>query len=811
MHRALKESKPQASLTKALRSPSKPLDAPVRSWAEGRFGVSLDRLRIHDNAEAAETARAHHAQALTVGGHVVFGQNEHRPHTPAGRALLGHEIAHAVQQSFGSSQHGSAASPVHEQQADRAARGGAEQLSAGTVRAGSIQRAEAGTYVSTVNAGAQPGGADTFLDMAEGYYRYWGHPNVRRVGTMQEVLSNLASRSGTDPFEKIRLVGHASAIDTFLLGSLREAGPDTVTLNNVFFDASTAGMTTAANFRDFVMNDAGAQIMGSAANTAGAFDALQGAAAVDTPLAAFMASIGVAPRATGGFDLANSNAAVTAFLGAVTDAGVLAYTRAELARLHPPARGRRLDPLGHEAAIRAFITLRADTFLPELLANLTGRPRRTAERHARDLLSGAAARGAALPAGTAGMNVVASQTDADDLGNGLEDPSAAGLRRDWRAALRVYSGATPYLRDLQTVRDRVDPSTEIEIRGCQIGRDTNWMRSMRAFFGGAAGLPAISAPDLFQYFAQGFPWSEYDVAAPHVSGNAAEPDLQTQWGAGLEANFNLWQQVRQGQRVLVPWSMTWAELVAEYTRAPVLRLAARGLTAATLPFLNPQLAGVTGNLLEGTNVWLSARPFSTAGYSTLDDFARSFLNDANAWRRILDANPAIVQRVRGTRAAPSGPDPYADLDPAAIQFLPSEVVWTVDLATRNAAGTMTAAAGSTVVNTDFTTQTFQDFLNMLQSDQPFVRGPGPSGTDLQYMYTAAGRAASSMENFVRTEATSAGEIAAGGALPRAFRRGNAGARGRDTYLMYLSANHPPAQDPIYPTDPRYPAHIRRIP
>lgn len=33
MHRALKESKPQATLTKALRSPSKPLDAPVR-WSD---------------------------------------------------------------------------------------------------------------------------------------------------------------------------------------------------------------------------------------------------------------------------------------------------------------------------------------------------------------------------------------------------------------------------------------------------------------------------------------------------------------------------------------------------------------------------------------------------------------------------------------------------------------------------------------------------------------------------------------------------------------------------------------------------------
>jgi len=47
---------------------------------------------------AAASAGSLSAQAYTLGSHVVFGAGQYQPHTPAGRRLLAHELAHVVQQ-----------------------------------------------------------------------------------------------------------------------------------------------------------------------------------------------------------------------------------------------------------------------------------------------------------------------------------------------------------------------------------------------------------------------------------------------------------------------------------------------------------------------------------------------------------------------------------------------------------------------------------------------------------------------------------------------------------------------------------------
>jgi hypothetical protein len=83
-----------------LRSAGQPLDAATREFMEPRFGHDFSRVRIHTNALAAESAASINASAFTVGPHIVFGA-PHSASTPSGRnRLLGHELAHVIQQGF---------------------------------------------------------------------------------------------------------------------------------------------------------------------------------------------------------------------------------------------------------------------------------------------------------------------------------------------------------------------------------------------------------------------------------------------------------------------------------------------------------------------------------------------------------------------------------------------------------------------------------------------------------------------------------------------------------------------------------------
>ena len=81
-----------------LNSAGRPLDAATRQFMEPRFGHDFSNVRIHTGSQAAESARAVNALAYTVGHNVVFGSGQYAPATQAGRQLLAHELAHAVQQ-----------------------------------------------------------------------------------------------------------------------------------------------------------------------------------------------------------------------------------------------------------------------------------------------------------------------------------------------------------------------------------------------------------------------------------------------------------------------------------------------------------------------------------------------------------------------------------------------------------------------------------------------------------------------------------------------------------------------------------------
>ena len=80
-----------------LTSPGFPLDSVTRTFMEPRFGYDLSGVRIHADAEAAESASRVNALAFTVGRHIVFGRDRYAPASSVGRRLLAHEIAHVLQ------------------------------------------------------------------------------------------------------------------------------------------------------------------------------------------------------------------------------------------------------------------------------------------------------------------------------------------------------------------------------------------------------------------------------------------------------------------------------------------------------------------------------------------------------------------------------------------------------------------------------------------------------------------------------------------------------------------------------------------
>ncbi|APR79596.1 Hypothetical protein A7982_04943 [Minicystis rosea] len=132
------------------------------------YGHDLSDVRLHRDSHAASTLGA---RAVTVGRDVAFAPGEYRPGTPAGDKLIGHELAHVVQQSGGAGlvQGAGLGEDRYEREADRAADAA---VKGGTVArlspvAGSVQRSPAdGTSGASAEGGGGAGGAPAVIDVA---------------------------------------------------------------------------------------------------------------------------------------------------------------------------------------------------------------------------------------------------------------------------------------------------------------------------------------------------------------------------------------------------------------------------------------------------------------------------------------------------------------------------------------------------------------------------------------------------------------------------------------------------------------------
>jgi hypothetical protein len=121
-------------VTEVLSRTGEQLDVPTRLLARKALGRDFSHVRVHTDAPAAASAHSVDALAYTVGRHIVFGPGRYAPRTPAGNALLLHELTHVVQQdgredvTQGPIAVGPADTP-HEREASRAGQQGISAVS----------------------------------------------------------------------------------------------------------------------------------------------------------------------------------------------------------------------------------------------------------------------------------------------------------------------------------------------------------------------------------------------------------------------------------------------------------------------------------------------------------------------------------------------------------------------------------------------------------------------------------------------------------------------------------------------------------
>jgi len=109
-----------SSVGPVVAAAGEPLPAATLGRMERSFGRDFSSVRIHSDHEARASALALDARAYTAGQHIVLGPRAPSLSSTAGQQLLGHELAHVIQQSHGGVGEGIDPEPRLEAEAHRA-------------------------------------------------------------------------------------------------------------------------------------------------------------------------------------------------------------------------------------------------------------------------------------------------------------------------------------------------------------------------------------------------------------------------------------------------------------------------------------------------------------------------------------------------------------------------------------------------------------------------------------------------------------------------------------------------------------------
>lgn len=582
---------PQAAdVTGVLASSGGRLDADTGAAMSAAFGRDVTGVHIHTDARAAASARALDADAYAVGRHVVFGDGRYRPSRASSLRLLAHELAHTLQAPDGAPNDEPLSISASGSAAEREARAAADDALAGTVpritRRGraELHRAEAGTYVSTI--GERP-----YLDAGAAFYRTWGYPNVKRVATLSDVVSDLDRTRG--PIEKFRIVSHGFG-NALEIGLLRDVSPEEV-------GVSETGMSSEAPFRAELAK--GPKIIDDPT-----YERFVGVLQQDTTTKPLMSALG----ADGAIPAVGSSLGI--LLRAIFEAHYVANVQLESGGSpRIPNRGV-LDAFnqqritGYGAAVTAAAPAGQRSAVRAAIASL------------RTELAGAL--------GREQVTLTLTQEDANALADPFIDPQHKGrLSATLSTEIAEGAGSGPFLPQLRRVKAKITENTVVEIRGCNIGTDTGFMDALRQFFGPASHLPKLTAPDLFQYYWQ-LNFETFTGAArdeTRLRGEFEDP------AGGLASSARTEALTHSGQLIIVENEKTLEEVSKRYGKPD----------AATLRKLNPK---VKTPLEPGAQLWLVApatRIVPSGPYTSLSDVCEHELHAPYIWPGVWALNPQI--------------------------------------------------------------------------------------------------------------------------------------------------------------------------
>jgi hypothetical protein len=418
----------------------RPLPPPVRTGLELRFGRRLDDVRVHTGPEGRRVAGDHSAVAVAKGSEIFFSSGAWAPGTEAGDRILRHEIAHLLQ---GRAAPAGMPWPVAilEAEADLAATAPAGVALLGRAAYGEPLLMK--TYVSTISE-------QGYLEQAVRFYALWEGERATRVGSYQAVVEDLAK--GKAPLSEFRIVAHGSADELFLplLSKAKEyASESALELQTQQQLAGALGEKThlSADETDtafgFLSKDAAAKpLLTRLGLTAAPTGMLKEFVwwVVDEHLA----NAPEDPSGTGTFTTKKERQSLQANVRAAQ-----AVTRS-LAAAELPSDATKADL--DELRVRTLGAFTADGWTWELA------PGALKEKLAR-----------------------------------FDDPFAAALVREVKAGT--------FEQRLKAAKSRVSDKTHIEIRGCNVGKNDDYLEGIRAFFGTAPdALPSISAPMLYQFY-----------------------------------------------------------------------------------------------------------------------------------------------------------------------------------------------------------------------------------------------------------------------------------------------------------------------
>ena len=712
-----------------LRSPGQTLDATTRAVMESRFGYDFGQVRIHSDEHAARSAAAVNALAYTAGRDIAFAFGKFEPATPAGRHLLAHELAHVVQQRSRSFSPDLAlsldsSSSNLEREADHAAdqvftgpRHTIPRLSfGGSVQR--LQRAERGTYVSKV-------GDPVYLDAGEQFYKTWGHPNVKRVSNVAEILKDLDR--GKKPIDTFRIVshGHPTGLE---LGLLPEISPEE-------FGADQATVTTQERFREmFIERRIVAEDF---------FERILGALQKDATTSPLLATLGADK------DIPAAETPLGIVLRAIIDSRFLEDAQLDTGG---PAVIANVDEL------RAFNSARIKTYSKLVISAAPKDQKKKLTKAISDLQANVAA---AMNA--AGLNfdtLTAAQAGsiADPF---VEDVSGRPrLKKEITKSVEEGAGG-PYLRTLQSVKKKVTDKTHIEIRGCNVGANTDTLDAFRAYFGRPDALPSISAPDLFQYFFE----LSVQTYGTHPDEDAKIEAAFADQATGLAQGFEDLRRTKAGDMTRVVNETKLSDLATKY-----------GFNTDDVRKLNPEIEDPDA-LTADTIVWLKARTEIRAGiHKTLASVAKDYLGDEKLLPKLEAANSAITNPKALTRD-----------DRVTI---PKDLIKTPIVSTAPTAADVRAEIRKGEPVAAFNTT----------ENKPIIHVHDPKRAQALGKWLAAQK----FDPKGRTAKELAKLFPARG--DEAFQKARKG-----RYVQCLSRGYPSVVDPIFPEDPRYDKHIIRRP